>query len=239
MQSTGPSHHTRIVGLPIGHHYLSLMINRSYEHNLPIKMTSQTQATIIIERATKGLQKVSADLQKQLTDLNQMGTVSQELALKIEDQQLELASLQAQYSNARRTADAELKLAILEDADKQLEILLKKFGLVRTTEEAVQSLVARATKAEADVAAGFQEAKDTALAQANAAYRAELNAVNSKHSLESAELKANNAALTKEISFLNEQIKYLQQQLADERATRLAIAQADANKQGVIVNTGK
>lgn len=202
-------------------------------------MTSQTQATIIIERATKGLQKVSADLQKQLTDLTQMGTVSQELALKIEDQQLELASLQSQYSTARRTADAELKLAIMEDADKQLEILLKQFKLARVTEEDVRTLVERTAKAEADVAAGFQEAKDTALAQANAAYRAELNAVNSKHSLESAELKANNAALTKEISFLNEQIKYLQQQLADERATRLAIAQADANKQGVIVNTGK
>lgn len=200
---------------------------------------TQTQATIIIDRATKGLQKVSADLQKQLTELNQMGAVSQELALKIEDQQLALTALQEQYNTARRTADAELKLAILEDADKQLAILLKKFNLARVTEDEVKALVAKATAAEAQVASGFAEAKESALAQANAAFRAELNSVNSKHSLESAELKANNAALTKEISFLGEQIKYLQQQVADERSTRLAIAQADANKQGVIVNTGK
>lgn len=200
---------------------------------------TQTQATIIIDRATKGLQKVSADLQKQLTELNQMGTVSQELALKIEDQQLALTALQEQYNTARRTADAELKLAILEDADKQLAILLKKFNLARVTEDEVKALVAKATAAEAQVATGFAEAKESALAQANAAFRAELNAVNSKHSLESAELKANNTALTKEIGFLAEQIKYLQQQVADERSTRLEIAKADASKQAVTVNTGK
>lgn len=200
---------------------------------------TQTQATIIIERATKGLQKVTADLQKQLTELNQMGTVSQELALKIEDQQLALTALQEQYNTARRTADAELKLAILEDADKQLAILLKKFNLARVTEDEVKALVAKATAAEAQVATGFAEAKESALAQANAAFRAELNAVNSKHSLESAELKANNTALTKEIGFLAEQIKYLQQQVADERSTRLEIAKADASKQAVTVNTGK
>ena len=200
---------------------------------------TQTQATIIIDRATKGLQKVSADLQKQLTELNQMGTVSQELALKIEDQQLALTALQEQYNTARRTADAELKLAILEDADKQLAILLKKFNLARVTEDEVKALVAKATAAEAQVVTGFAEAKESALAQANAAFRAELNAVNSKHSLESAELKANNTALTKEIGFLAEQIKYLQQQVADERSTRLEIAKADASKQAVTVNTGK
>lgn len=193
-------------------------------------MTTQTQATIIIERATKGLQKVSADLQKQLTELTQMGTVSQELALKIEDQQLALTALQEQYNTARRTADAELKLAILEDADKQLAVLLKKFNLARVTEDEVKALEAKASSA---------EAKEQALAQANAAFRAELNAVSNKHSLESAELKATNAALTKEISFMNQQITYLQKQVEDERQTRLQIAQADANKQGVIVNTGK
>ncbi len=202
-------------------------------------MTTQTQATIIIERATKGLQKVSADLQKQLTELTQMGTVSQELALKIEDQQLALTALQEQYNTARRTADAELKLAILEDADKQLAVLLKKFNLARVTEDEVKTLVAKATAAEAQVTTGFAEAKEAALAQANAAFRAELNAVINKHSLESAELKATNAALTKEISFMNQQITYLQKQVEDERQTRLQIAQADANKQGVVVNTGK
>lgn len=200
---------------------------------------TQTQASIIIERATKGLQKVTADLQKQLTELSQMGTVSQELALKIEDQQLALTALQEQYNTARRTADAELKLAILEDADKQLAILLKKFNLARVTEDEVKALVAKATAAEAQVATGFAEAKEAALAQANAAFRAELNAVNSKHSLESAELKASNTALIKEIGFLTEQVKYLQQQVADERATRLEIAKADATKQAVTVNTGK
>lgn len=204
-------------------------------------MTSQTQtqATVIIDRAAKGLQKVSADLQKQFTELNQLGTVSAELALKIEDQQLALNNLTEQYNTARRTADAELKLAILEDADKQLAVLLKKFNLARVTEDEVKALSARATKAEADVQAGFQEAKEQALGQANAAFRAELNAVNSKHSLESAELKANNTALVKEIGFLTEQVKYLQQQVADERATRLEIAKADATKQAVTVNTGK
>ena len=107
------------------------------------------------------------------------------------------------------------------------------------TEDEVKALVAKATAAEAQVATGFAEAKESALAQANAAFRAELNAVNSKHSLESAELKANNTALVKEIGFLTEQVKYLQQQVADERATRLEIAKADASKQAVTVNTGK
>lgn len=39
--------------------------------------------------------------------------------------------------------------------------------------------------------------------------------------------------------FLAAQVKYLQEQIAAERNTRLEVAKAEASKQGVLINTGK
>ena len=72
-----------------------------------------------------------------------------------------------------------------------------------------------------------------------AATRAQIAALESKHAVETAQKNADLQAAAKEIEFQANQIKYLQQQIADERSTRLQVAQAEAGKQGVIVNAGK
>ena len=59
------------------------------------------------------------------------------------------------------------------------------------------------------------------------------------HQVEIATLKASNTSLEERNQFLQTQIEALQNQITSEREARIAIAQAEANKQGVVINTGK
>ncbi|MEP9097471.1 hypothetical protein ABKU24_21235 (plasmid) [Enterobacter hormaechei] len=54
-----------------------------------------------------------------------------------------------------------------------------------------------------------------------------------------AELNANSKAKDNRIEFLEAQVTQLQGEVKAERDTRLEIAKAESNRQGVTVNTGK
>lgn len=68
---------------------------------------------------------------------------------------------------------------------------------------------------------------------------AQLSAKESSHQVEIATLKANNSSLLERISFLTAQNAQLQNDMQKEREARIQIAQAEAAKQGVVVNAGK
>ena len=65
----------------------------------------------------------------------------------------------------------------------------------------------------------------------------EMNMLNAKHAQDTASLEASNHQLHSQITFLNEQIDRNTRDKAAERETQVAIAQANANAQGVVVNT--
>lgn len=196
-------------------------------------------STAIIERSTKSLQKLSADVIKAATELGALSDQSTALALQIEDQNMKLAALDAAYDTARRTADAQLKLAILEDSKVQLQALLKTFGLANISEQEVKDLQAKLYASEQGTADAIAQAKQANRAELEAAFRNASAQAASTHALESATLKADATAKDAEIAFLKNQVAYLQKQVEDERNTRLEIAKADASKQGVVVNAGK
>lgn len=202
-------------------------------------MSIQNPTLIAIERATKNLQKIMADTIKATAEFATITDRSQTIAMEIEDQQIALANLKAEYDTARRTADAELKLRVLEDSRAVLAELLVKFGLAEVTTEAVAELQSQVATLNNELTTGIAQAKKEAQQVAYTHYANEATNLKAAHALEIANSKAQLEAKDKEIAFMAQQIAYLQKQIEEERATRLQVAQAEANKQGVVVNTGK
>ena len=202
-------------------------------------MTTQNPTLIAIERATKNLQKIMADTIKATADFATITDRSQTIAMESEDQQVALANLKSEFDTARRTSDAELKLRVLEDSRAVLTELLAKFGLAEVSTEGVAALQAQVVSLNNELANGIAQAKKEAQQAAYIQYSNDVKAVASAHALEIAQTKAQLEAKDKEVSFLSQQISYLQKQIEEERATRLQVAQAEANKQGVVVNAGK
>lgn len=202
-------------------------------------MTTQNPTLIAIERATKNLQKIMADTIKATADFATVTDRSQTIAMEIEDQQVALSNLKAEFDTARRTADAELKLRVLEDSSAVLADLMAKFNRADVSKEELASLQTQVASLQTEMANGIASAKKEAQQAAYVSYTNEAKAMVAAHALEIAQTKAQLEAKDKEISFMSQQVDYLQKQIEAERATRLQVAQAEANKQGVVVNAGK
>ena len=200
---------------------------------------TSTIGSIIIDRSAKNLNSALAAVQKALTDLNALTEQSGALALQIEDKQLELQAIAEQVATARRTADAELKLQVLEDARKVFNELCERLGFAQVTKGELEVLNSKLAHAARDYSEELASIRNDERSKYEAAAHAQIAALESKHAVETAQKNADLQAAAKEIEFQANQIKYLQQQIADERSTRLQVAQAEAGKQGVIVNAGK
>lgn len=203
---------------------------------------SQQQSTIaslIIDRSAKGLNTALTAVQKALSDMGTIAAHSEALAMQIEDKQLELAAIQAEVAHARRTADAELKLQVLEDARKVFDELTERLGFAKVTKGELEVMSQKLTHAQRDYSDEVAKIREDEQAKYHAATRSQIAVVENKHAVEIAQKDADLVAKTKEIGFLQSQLAYLQKQIDDERATRLQIAQAESSKQGVVVNAGK
>lgn len=198
-----------------------------------------TIGSVIIDRSAKNLNAGLAAVQKALADLTSLAEQSQGLALQIEDKQIELAAIQEQVANARRTADAELKLQVLEDARKVFDELAERLGYAKITKSELELLSKDLEHAKRDFTGEVAKMRDDEQAKYQAATRAQISALEGKHAVETAQKDADLKAQAYEINSLKAQITYLQEQIAAERNTRLEVAKAESSKQGVIVNTGK
>lgn len=194
---------------------------------------------LVLDRANKTLQATVANLAKTAADLTTLVQQSEAVSLQIEDKNAELAALQAANDTAFREGAAELRLRVKEDRDTVLTQLMTDAGLARISGEnltALQTNLAEALrKDEAEL--------KTAVAQAVAAAQREAKAtameVAAKNSVENAGKDAQITSLTDKLAFMSQQVVNLQAQIEAERSTRLSIAQADAQRQGVVVNAGK
>ena len=198
-----------------------------------------TIGSLIIDRSAKNLASSLAAVQKALTDLASLAEQSQSLALQIEDKQHELAAIQEQVANARRTADAELKLQVLEDARKVFVELADRLGFAKITSGELELLTKDLAHAKRDFTEELAKLREDEQSKYQAATRAQISALEGKHAVETAQKDADLKAQAYEINSLKAQITYLQEQIAAERSTRLEVAKAESSKQGVVVNTGK
>lgn len=202
--------------------------------------TPEVKKTLtVVDRSTKALITAADTVQKAITDLNTIANVSVALAQEIEFKQSELNALSDQFTTKEREQVAELRLRVLENEYKVFDELLKSRKLVAVSPVIISDLQTELASTKAGVDAAIAEAVKAAENRVASACQAQLASKEAAHNVESATLRANTAAQAERNTFLSAQIAQLQAEIQKERDARVAIAQADAAKQGVVVNAGK
>lgn len=193
----------------------------------------------VADRSTKALVVAIAGLGKITSDLSALGDITVKLADEIEFKQSQLDNLDIEFDNKFREASAELRLRIKEDESGVLKQLLAQFGLAYITSDALQTLQSDLAQASEDYSAELAGAESAGFRKGAAEFQAKLKEAESAHRINVAELTAKSNAKDDKIKMLEAQVAQLQSDIKAERETRLAIAQAESGRQGVVVNTSK
>ena len=202
-------------------------------------MSEVKKVITVADRSTKALVVAIAGLGKITSDLSALGDITVKLADEIEFKQSQLDNLDVEFDNKFREASAELRLRIKEDESGVLKQLLTQFGLAYITTDALQTLQSDLAQASKDYSAELANAESTGFRKGAAEFQAKLKEAESAHRINVAELTAKSNAKDDKITMLEAQVAQLQSDIKAERETRLAIAQAESGRQGVVVNTSK
>lgn len=202
-------------------------------------MSEVKKVITVADRSTKALVVAIAGLGKITSDLSALGDITVKLADEIEFKQSQLDNLDIEFDNKFREASAELRLRIKEDENGVLKQLLSQFGLAYITNDALQILQNDLAQANEDYSGMMADAESSGFRKGAAEFQAKLKEAESAHRINVAELTAKSNAKDDKIKMLEAQVAQLQSDIKSERETRLAIAQAEAGRQGVVVNTSK
>lgn len=207
---------------------------------MSIQATPEVKKTLtVVDRSTKALVTAADSVAKVIVDLNAVTAIAVNLSQDIEFKQSELNALSEQYASKEREEAADLRLRVKENEEKVLAELLKSRGVVAVPPAQIKDLENMLAQSQASneiaVAAAVKEAE----ARVSASFQARIAAANSDHKVETATLSATNGSLAERNVFLTAQINQLQAEIQKERDARVQIAQAEAGKQGVVVNAGK
>ena len=202
-------------------------------------MSEVKKVITVADRSTKALVVAIAGLGKITSDLSTLGDITVKLADEIEFKQSQLDNLDIEFDNKFREASAELRLRIKEDENGVLKQLLSQFGLAYITNGALQTLQNDLAQANEDYSGMIADAESAGFRKGAAEFQAKLKEAESAHRINVAELTAKSNAKDDKIIMLEAQVAQLQSDIKSERETRLAIAQAEAGRQGVVVNTSK
>jgi len=202
-------------------------------------MSEVKKVITVADRSTKALNTAATGLVKITQDLAAIADQAVSLATDIEYKQNDLDNLNQQFDTKFREASAELKLKVIEDEDKVLGTLLKSRSLVTIDPKELATLRSDLAVAQDSNEDALAEAKSAGERSAAIAFNAQKSAIESNHRVAIAQFEANEKSFEQRIAFLEEQNKDLKGQITAERETRLEIARADAQRQGVTVNNGK
>lgn len=202
-------------------------------------MSEVKKVITVTDRSTKALNTAATGLVKITQDLSAIAEQAVSLATDIEYKQNDLDNLNQQFDTKFREASAELKLKVIEDEDKVLGTLLKSRSLVTIDPKELATLRSDLAVAQDTNEDALAEAKSAGERSAAIAFNAQKSAIESNHRVAIAQFEANEKSFEQRIAFLEEQNKDLKGQITAERETRLEIARADAQRQGVTVNNGK
>uniref|UniRef100_A0AAU8GFH3 Uncharacterized protein n=1 Tax=Salmonella phage vB_SEnST11_KE23 TaxID=3161174 RepID=A0AAU8GFH3_9CAUD len=202
-------------------------------------MSDSKTVISVTERATKAVTAAATNLSKVVADLQTLAEGSEHISQEIQFKQQELGQIEVQFNEKLAEEKSKLKIKVLENEEGVLNTLLKTRGLIAVEPSVVETLRENLASAESSnedaIAAAVSDAKRSAAIETNS----RISALESAHKVEMAELTANSKAKDDRIAMLTEQLEAARADLKAERETRLAIAQADAGRQGVVVNTGK
>lgn len=188
--------------------------------------------TAAISASNKALSEVQTGLE---TLLNKQVSLAQDIEYKGR----ELAEISTQTEQKLREAKIELEFKVRENEDAVRAELLKKAGLVATTQAELNRLSSELTVAQAAAQRTEFEAVSIAKQEITREKDAEIAELKSAHRVELAQLEANANSDKTTIALLNKQINDLQEQIKANREAEIKKAEAAANSQAVVVNTGK
>ncbi|WJN64620.1 hypothetical protein Erwinia_phage_Pastis_00069 [Erwinia phage Pastis] len=193
----------------------------------------------VTDRSTKAIATATGNLAKVVAELNTLASSSEQIAEEIQLRQGELNNINADFDQKFAEAQAALKIKVLGNEDKVLADLLKARGLVTIDPTELQTLRDTLATAQQSNEQAISDAVAVAERNGQTALRAALATQEANHKVAIATLEANSSAKDDRISMLSEQLEAARGDLKAERETRLAIAQAESQRQGVVVNAGK
>lgn len=191
------------------------------------------------DRSVKTLQAAIAQLLKTSTELSALGVIVETQSADIQQNDSRLANIDAEFELKRRTAAANLNVAVLENEELVMKGLMGKRNLAHVTTDELTQLSKDLQAAKADNQAAIDAAVAATTKELSAAANAQIASLKNAHAVETATLKAEAVSKDERITFLTGEIAALRGQIEAERNTRLEIAKADAGRQGVVVNAGK
>lgn len=201
---------------------------------------SETKKVITVaDRSTKALVVATTGLAKIASDLSALSDSTVKLADDIEFKQSQLDNLNVEFDNKFRESAAQLRLRVLEDEDGVLIDLLKSRGLAHVKVSVLNELESNLETALADNSQAVAEAEANGFRKGAAEFQHKMKEAEAQHRIQTAELTAKSNAKDDRIALLMEQLEEARGQIKAERETRLAIAEADSKRQGVVLNTGK
>lgn len=201
---------------------------------------SETKKVITVaDRSTKALVVATTGLAKIASDLSALSDSTVKLADDIEFKQSQLDNLNVEFDNKFRESAAQLRLRVLEDEDGVLIDLLQNRGLAHVKVTVLNELERNLESALADNSQAVAEAEANGFRKGAAEFQQKLKDAEAAHRIQTAELTAKSNAKDDRIALLLEQLEEARGQIKAERETRLAIAEADSKRQGVVLNTGK
>ena len=199
----------------------------------------QTKVLTIVDRSSIALNNAAGNLKKVMNELETLIPVSTQLITDVEFQQNKLDNLNQTYIQKEREAKAELNIRIKENEVDVLNELLISRQLTSLPIQEHRALLSEHEVLKKDNEASISAAVKVATEQLSVTHKGISDRQEAAHQVEIATLKASNTSLEERNQFLQTQIEALQNQITSEREARIAIAQAEANKQGVVINTGK
>lgn len=203
-------------------------------------MTQATSQVITTaDRSVKAVTVAVGSLQKVVAEMAAMGLVLETMTADIQQRESQLADIDRQMEVELRTAKANLNLSVLENEELTLQTLMGKHDLAHIKTDELTKLASELAAAQANTDSAVATAVTNASKELNSSWGAKVGAIENAHRVETATLKAESDSKNERISFLTGEIAALRAQIEAERNTRLAIAQADAGRQGVVVNAGK
>lgn len=191
--------------------------------------TTSARVEVVIGSGAKALVKAIAETKKVLQAAEEAGKIAESITEEISVKSTELANLETQYEEAKRKADADLKLIILENKKAAVTEILAETGQVAVDKATYDATIAESKKLSTDFTA--EVAKETAKAKAiaEAAAKQDAKVAEANANATNAQQAANLNAAQSQVEFYKSQVTSLLKQLDDERNARVAEAQARGN----------
>lgn len=208
------------------------------------QVTPETKkVSTVLEKSARALAAGQTAIGKVIADLESgvstLVAQQQSLAQDIEFKGRELAEVTATTDAAVRDAKIDLDFRVRENEDKVRNELVKKAGLVTTTQAELNELAEEAQAANVRANQTEFEAVKRAEQALHSKYNAEIAGLKADQKVELAELNAQAKSDATTIALLKGQIESLEATIKANREADVQKAEAASKAAGVVVNAGK